>query len=77
MEAKILEELDSLELLITPERPRPREMVYADLSKLVYLNAVIKVGIATGILFHMYGNHVDFILGSCSYISLKCEAPIV
>ncbi|CAL8464666.1 g4201 [Coccomyxa elongata] len=42
VEAKILGELDSLELLITPERPRPREMVYADLSKMVYLNAVIK-----------------------------------
>lgn len=46
VEAKIVEELDSLELLITPERPRPREMVYADLSKMVYLNAVIKVGCA-------------------------------
>ena len=61
MEAKILEELDSLELLITPERPRPREMVYADLSKLVYLNAVIKVGCSVGHLtmrlipYHLIG----------------------
>ncbi len=38
-----MEELESLELTITPDRPTPRPMVYADLSKMVYLNAVIKV----------------------------------
>ncbi|EIE19060.1 cytochrome P450 [Coccomyxa subellipsoidea C-169] len=42
VEAGIMEELDSLELTITPERPNPRPMVYGDLSKMVYLNAVIK-----------------------------------
>lgn len=45
VEAKILAELDALELTITPQRPRPREMVYSDLSKMVYLNAVIKVSV--------------------------------
>lgn len=43
VEAKILEELDSLELSITPQRPRPRPLTYADLPKLAYLQAVIKV----------------------------------
>ena len=36
-------ELEGLELLKTPQNPRAREMTYADLSKLTYLNAVIKV----------------------------------
>lgn len=43
VERKILAELEGLELLKTPQNPRPREMAYADLSKLTYLNAVIKV----------------------------------
>ena len=43
VEAKILEELDLLELSINPERPRPRPLTYADLPKLAYLQAVIKV----------------------------------
>ncbi len=50
VEAGIMEELDSLELTITPERPNPRPMVYADLSKMVYLNAVIKVRLAAALL---------------------------
>ena len=43
MEAKILEELDSLGLSTTAERPHPRRLTYADLGKLNYLQAVIKV----------------------------------
>lgn len=43
MEAKVAAELDGLELLVTAERPRPRELTYADLSKLEYLQAVVKV----------------------------------
>ena len=43
VEAKITEELASLGLLATPERPKPRPLEWEDLSKLVYLNAVIKV----------------------------------
>ena len=46
VEQKILAELAKLQLLKTPESPQPREMVYADLSKLTYLNAVIKVSAA-------------------------------
>eukprot|EP00884_Botryococcus_braunii_P006038 jgi/Botrbrau1/15435/Bobra.43_2s0060.1 len=42
VEAKVLEELDSLELLVTPERPNPRSLEFADLGRLVYLQAVIK-----------------------------------
>ncbi len=36
-------ELDSLGLLVTPERPTPANLEYADLSKLTYLSAAIKV----------------------------------
>ena len=43
VEAKVVAELDSLELLVTPDRPNPRKVTYADLSKLEYLQAVIKV----------------------------------
>ena len=43
MEQKILAELDGLELLRSATRVKPRELTYADLSKLTYLNAVIKV----------------------------------
>ena len=43
MEQKILAELDSLELLKSSTRVTPRELTYADLSKLTYLNSVIKV----------------------------------
>ena len=43
VEQKILAELDSLELLRSSTRVKPRELTYADLSKLTYLNAVIKV----------------------------------
>ena len=42
IEDKIMKELDSLGLLTTKERPRPRELQYEDLSKLTYLNLVIK-----------------------------------
>jgi len=43
VEGKILDELDALGLSITPQRPHPRDMVYTDLGKMVYLQAVIKV----------------------------------
>ena len=43
VEEKILAELADLHLLKTEHNPKPREMTYADLSKLTYLNAVIKV----------------------------------
>ncbi|CAL8468775.1 g8316 [Coccomyxa elongata] len=42
VEAKVTAELDSLGLLVGPSRPEPREMEYADLSKLTYLSAAIK-----------------------------------
>lgn len=43
MEAKILDELESLGLMATPERPQPRQLEYSDLNRLPYLQAVIKV----------------------------------
>lgn len=43
VEAKVVEELERLELLVTPERPQPRPLEYADLARLTYLNCVIRV----------------------------------
>lgn len=43
VEARITQELDHVGLLLTPERPEPRRITYADLSQLPYLSAVIKV----------------------------------
>ena len=43
VERKVVEELDQLGLLATPERPIPRSLEFADLSRLTYLNCVIKV----------------------------------
>jgi hypothetical protein len=43
VEAKIVEELRSLDLLATHARPAPRAIEWEDTSKLVYLNNVIKV----------------------------------
>jgi cytochrome P450 len=34
-------ELDALELLVTPHRRQPRDLVYADLARLKYLTAVV------------------------------------
>ena len=42
IEGKIAEELDSLGLLAKPGSPQPRALQYDDLSKLTYLNMVIK-----------------------------------
>ena len=49
VEAKILAELDSLGLSTTPNRPRPRDLTYADLGRMPYLQAVIK---ACHVLLH-------------------------
>ena len=43
VEAKIVEELASLDLLATRKRAAPRPIQWEDTSKLVYLNNVIKV----------------------------------
>ena len=42
VEARVVAELDALELLVTPSRPQPRELEWADLGRLTYLQAVIK-----------------------------------
>ena len=42
VQARILEELDGLELLATPERPNPRPIAHSDLARLSYLDCVIK-----------------------------------
>ena len=43
VEAKIVEELRSLDLLATPEQPSPRPIQWENIPRLTYLNAVIKV----------------------------------
>lgn len=43
VEARITQELDEVGLLLTPERCEPRRITYADLARLPYLSAVIKV----------------------------------
>ncbi len=43
VEARVLEELDALGLLVTPARPKPRQMEWNDLVKLPYLSCAIKV----------------------------------
>lgn len=42
VEARVVAELDALELLVTLSRPAPRELEWADLGRLTYLQAVIK-----------------------------------
>ena len=42
VEAKVLAELEAAELLVTPDRPDPRPIEWADLARLVYLQAFIK-----------------------------------
>lgn len=42
VERKVLAELDSLGLLVTPERPNPRPMEFDDIAKLTYTNNCIK-----------------------------------
>ncbi len=43
VEAKIVDELEGLGLLGTPDKPVPRPIEWDDIQKLTYLNAVIKV----------------------------------
>ena len=43
VEAKIAEELRSMDLLATPENPKPRVIQFDDIFKMTYINAVIKV----------------------------------
>ena len=45
MEAKLAAELKEAGLLVTPQRPVPRAMEYADLARLTYLGWVCKVGV--------------------------------
>ncbi|CAL8464901.1 g4436 [Coccomyxa elongata] len=42
VEARLAAELDEAGLLVTPERPQPRDLTHADLSRLTYLNCVLK-----------------------------------
>ena len=43
VERKLAQELDAAGLLVTPERPNPRPMEFADLAALPYLSWVSKV----------------------------------
>lgn len=42
VEARLAAELDAAELLVTAKRPHPRQLQWADLARLAYLQAVIK-----------------------------------
>ena len=42
VEARLAAELDAAELLVTAKRPQPRQLQWADLARLAYLQAVIK-----------------------------------
>jgi hypothetical protein len=44
VQAKIAAELDTMGLLVTPQRPVPRDMVLEDLRQLPYLTACVKEG---------------------------------
>ena len=41
--ARLVAELDAAGLLVTDQRPRPRTFTYADISKLRFLDCVIRV----------------------------------
>ena len=43
VDAKIVEELKSLDLLASAEQPAPRPIQWDDIPRLIYLNAVVKV----------------------------------
>jgi hypothetical protein len=45
VEAKVVAELDACELLVTPQRPHPRNPSYEDLIHLTFLKDVLKVPI--------------------------------
>ena len=43
VEAKVVQELQRLNLCASAQRPEPRQLAYADLAELAYLQAVVKV----------------------------------
>ena len=43
VEAKVVQELQRLGLCASAQRPEPRQLAYADLAELAYLQAVVKV----------------------------------
>ena len=49
-DCKIAEELDSLDLLVTCTRRTPRQLQYADLSRMPYLSGAIRVGSIRAVL---------------------------
>ena len=72
VEAKILAELDGTELTITPQRPPPSKMAYADMNPLTYLQAAIKV---PGILSsHPQAAALLAVREACCAVSAFCTA---
>lgn len=61
--AKLEAELDAAGLLVTPARPHPRPFTFPDISKLPYLDAVLKARRACG-RAHAAKGHA----GSCEII---------
>ncbi len=50
VEARVVQELDALGLLVTPDRHHTRKPEYADIARLTYLKCVIKVRCCLSIL---------------------------
>ncbi len=73
VEAKVAAELDVLGLLATPDRPQPRCMEHADLSRLTYLQCIIKVRCCPGISLHC---HCGLRLGAVHGVQLAFHFSI-
>lgn len=82
VERKLAQELDAAGLLVTPERPHPRPMEYADLGQLTYLSWVCKVRTELcSLLLHIVISHnekssLEWCLNSCCQHTLNSEAAV-
>ena len=68
LQAKLEAELDAAGLLVTPERPKPRALQYADLSKLTFLCTCLKEAMRlhpTIPMVSRWGEHLKFRRKAC------------
>ena len=78
--AKLEAELDAAGLLVTAQRPRPRAITFADISKLRYLDCVVKVACksapvllgGTGDLSHRFVAEWSI----CGKLYMRCRAEV-
>ncbi len=82
VERKLAQELDVAGLLVTPERPHPRPMEYADLGQLTYLSWVCKVRTKLcSLLLHIVISHneklsLEWCLNACCQHTLNSRAAV-